>query len=567
MHPTAMSNGKRFFDTYVAKMTAPTVVEIGSQNVNGSLREVCPAGVRYVGLDFVEGDGVDVVLADPYRIPLDAETIDAIVCSSCFEHSEMFWLVFLEALRILKPGGVFYLNVPSNGAFHRYPVDCWRFYPDSGHAMVTWARRNGFQPLLLESYTARQYQDIWNDFVAVFLKDEGHLAEHPNRILATHDAFENGWMHGCEGFLRENSFPEDIQRIQALGNEVSERNGETQEYRQRLGDRERQAANLIRSFVDRDSTRLRSCLESEWYLQRNPDLIERHVDPYEHWLTYGASEGRLPCEDLPGLARDLIQERAQANSDRHAAELQSALTQQLERAEAASEERLAAIAKEYAGREQALQEVIAGGQQERLKQIKAEISDLVREQDGRTAARFDAVATELLQQRELLHTEIGALESRIADRQQGELHSMQQEITDLLQTQALRAAERDQAGVTAMARLQEESSARFHALERQMAADNQDLLAAFHSRLDQTEHRLREERDLLQTQYSQSLQALQNDLSALESSMSWRLSAPIRAIAALFGSRGNLPRVAGVLPASARAATPPAGPEWDQPSD
>lgn len=222
MHPTAMSNGKRFFDTYVLKMRHPTVVEIGSQDVNGSLRDVCPPGARYIGLDFVEGKGVDIVLSDPYRIPLENESCDAVVSSSCFEHSDMFWLVFLEALRILKPGGVFYLNAPSNGAFHRYPVDCWRFYPDSGHAMVAWARRNGLSPLLLESYTARQDQDIWNDFVAVFLKDEALLADHPNRILSTHDAFENGWMHGCAGIIRENGLPEDMQRIGALQNEINQ---------------------------------------------------------------------------------------------------------------------------------------------------------------------------------------------------------------------------------------------------------------------------------------------------------------------------------------------------------
>ena len=71
MHPTAMSEGKRFFDTYVSKMHRPTVVEIGSQDVNGSLRDVCPVGVRYIGLDFVDGKGVDIVLSDPYQIPLE----------------------------------------------------------------------------------------------------------------------------------------------------------------------------------------------------------------------------------------------------------------------------------------------------------------------------------------------------------------------------------------------------------------------------------------------------------------------------------------------------------------
>ena len=42
MHPTAMLNGRMFFDVYGARMATGTVVDIGAQDVNGSLREVCP---------------------------------------------------------------------------------------------------------------------------------------------------------------------------------------------------------------------------------------------------------------------------------------------------------------------------------------------------------------------------------------------------------------------------------------------------------------------------------------------------------------------------------------------
>lgn len=209
MHITAMANGKLFFDTYVQRLNAPTVVEIGSQDVNGSLREVCPPDAHYIGLDFVEAKGVDIVLTDPYELPVESESADVVVSSSCFEHSEMFWLVFNEVMRILKPGGVFYLNVPSNGAFHRYPVDCWRFYPDAANALVAWGKRSGYKPALLESYTAKQHQDIWNDFVAIFVKDECRAEDHPNRILHHHKNFENGWLHGQPAILNEVIMPED----------------------------------------------------------------------------------------------------------------------------------------------------------------------------------------------------------------------------------------------------------------------------------------------------------------------------------------------------------------------
>jgi SAM-dependent methyltransferase len=129
MHYTAMKYGHLFFRTCHSQEAAPRILDLGSQDVNGSLRQVAPSASDYVGADFVEGRGVDVILTDPYALPFENESFDACVSSSVFEHSEMFWLVFLEVLPVLRPDGLLYLNLPSIGGFHRYPVDCWRFYP------------------------------------------------------------------------------------------------------------------------------------------------------------------------------------------------------------------------------------------------------------------------------------------------------------------------------------------------------------------------------------------------------------------------------------------------------
>jgi SAM-dependent methyltransferase len=217
MHLTAMSNCRRFFECYGRHFVAGAgvrVLEIGSQDVNGSLRETAPVDFEYVGLDFAPAKGVDVVLEDPYRLPFAAESADIVLSSSCFEHSEMFWIVFLEVMRVLKPRGLFYLNVPSNGAFHRFPVDCWRFYPDSGHALVTWARRNGVSALLLESYTSGQSggQD-WNDFVAVFLKDASYRAEFQERIVDTLKDFTNGFVADSATLINHRRLSEDQVRL------------------------------------------------------------------------------------------------------------------------------------------------------------------------------------------------------------------------------------------------------------------------------------------------------------------------------------------------------------------
>jgi SAM-dependent methyltransferase len=209
MHPSALTNGKLFFDTYASGLQGATVVDIGAQNVNGSLRDVMPAHLRYIGVDFVKANGVDVVLDDPYKLPFDDASIDIVVTSSCLEHSEMFWVTFLEILRVLRPQGLLYMNVPSNGDFHRYPVDCWRFYPDSGNALVTWARRNGLQPRLLESFVSEQEVEVWNDYVAVFVKDEQHAAAYPARMIERKRDYTNGMVAGSSELLQPRPETED----------------------------------------------------------------------------------------------------------------------------------------------------------------------------------------------------------------------------------------------------------------------------------------------------------------------------------------------------------------------
>ena len=202
MHPSALRNAKRFFQTYTKNRSAATVLDIGSQDVNGSLKDVMPAHLTYTGIDFVNGKNVDVVITDPYQLPFENGSIDIVISSSCFEHSEMFWVLFLEIMRVLRPGGLLYLNVPTNGMFHRYPVDCWRFYPDSGQALVTWGKRNGMNPLLLESFVSPKFMGLWNDFVAVILKDTSMESEHLSRMIELDSGNSNGRVSGMPNLVR-----------------------------------------------------------------------------------------------------------------------------------------------------------------------------------------------------------------------------------------------------------------------------------------------------------------------------------------------------------------------------
>ncbi|MGC1459361.1 MAG: class I SAM-dependent methyltransferase [Steroidobacteraceae bacterium] len=227
MHRTAMQNGNRFFATYGGSMQGATVIDIGSWGT--SLRGACPPYAKYVGLDMIEGEGVDLVIDDPYKLPFADGSIDAVVSTSCFEHSEMFWLLYLEIMRVLKPAGLFYMCAPSNGVYHLFPVDCWRFYPDCGNALVKWGRKNGLNSAVLESYTSNQHlRETWNDFVCIFIKDENCASQHPKRILDSFADFSNGLkgpQQGKVSLLNPQKRPQDHRlygwklhkRVQKLG--------------------------------------------------------------------------------------------------------------------------------------------------------------------------------------------------------------------------------------------------------------------------------------------------------------------------------------------------------------
>ncbi len=218
MHDTALAAGRAFFATYGAR-PGLEIVEVGARDVGvGALRRAAPAdAARYIGLDLEAGPNVDLVLDDPHRFPLPDGAADLVVSSSCMEHDALFWLTFLEMARITRPGGYIYVNAPSNGAVHRYPVDCWRFYPDSGLALEKWAAREGRPVLLLEAMTLRRQRDIWNDCVLVFRREPAPEAAAPPRRMA--DLFPDAMnvrLHGEAALRNPQAFTEDMSIIRRL---------------------------------------------------------------------------------------------------------------------------------------------------------------------------------------------------------------------------------------------------------------------------------------------------------------------------------------------------------------
>lgn len=215
MHASAYHTARQFLSVYATNLSAGTVIEIGSRLVaeqQRTLRQLCPTHLTYVGFDLEIGVNVDVVLVDPYKFPLPDSSVDIVLCTSVFEHCNFFWKLFEECLRVLRTGGLLYLNAPSNGYVHRYPVDCWRFYPDSGVALEEYGQTLGFDVALLESFVtdenlSENREEIWNDFVAVFIKGSSEATRYPNRMYELRDDYSNARLPKHTELIRANRFP------------------------------------------------------------------------------------------------------------------------------------------------------------------------------------------------------------------------------------------------------------------------------------------------------------------------------------------------------------------------
>ena len=141
MHASSYQHMQRLVSTYLDRARPLAAIDIGSYDVNGSYRTLFDApGWRYTGVDLEAGPGVDVVLSSPYRLPFASRSVDVVISGQAFEHVEYFWMTWLEMVRVLKPGGLIFLIAPSRGPEHRYPQDCWRFYPDGYRALAKFGR-------------------------------------------------------------------------------------------------------------------------------------------------------------------------------------------------------------------------------------------------------------------------------------------------------------------------------------------------------------------------------------------------------------------------------------------
>ncbi|HEX7823062.1 MAG TPA: class I SAM-dependent methyltransferase [Sphingobium sp.] len=178
MHASSLENMQKCYDRYIVgskleEQAQVQILDVGGADVNGSYRQIfAHPRFAYTAADIESAPGVHLIFEDPYRIPLDDRSVDIVLSGQMLEHCEFFWLTFAEMVRVLRPGGFILLIAPSSGPEHRYPVDCYRFYPDAYRALARYTNC-----MLVDVWLDER--GPWKDLVGIFQRHPAPLSAEP----------------------------------------------------------------------------------------------------------------------------------------------------------------------------------------------------------------------------------------------------------------------------------------------------------------------------------------------------------------------------------------------------
>lgn len=90
------------------------ILEIGSYDVNGSVKQEFDFTKKYIGIDLVNGPNVDLVL-DGTQVDKLNQNFDMILSFECFEHAKNWKIIFEKIYNILNPNSFVVLSMASTG--------------------------------------------------------------------------------------------------------------------------------------------------------------------------------------------------------------------------------------------------------------------------------------------------------------------------------------------------------------------------------------------------------------------------------------------------------------------
>jgi SAM-dependent methyltransferase len=112
-HPAQHNYIKYVKNKFPDQFSNKQVVEIGSLNINGTVR-IFFDNCYYVGLDVAEGKDVDVI-CEGQKFDAPTESFDVAISCECFEHNPEWVDTFKNMYRLVRPGGMIIMTCATTG--------------------------------------------------------------------------------------------------------------------------------------------------------------------------------------------------------------------------------------------------------------------------------------------------------------------------------------------------------------------------------------------------------------------------------------------------------------------
>lgn len=188
MHKNSYLKMKWFKDNYLDISKNLNILDVGSlvvgadYNYSNIFNE---KNWNYTGLDFEDGNNVDIVVEDIYNwVEINDNSYDVVISGQFFEHLGSFWKVLYQIKRVLKSDGYLCIIVPSAGPKHGGSLPyCYVFKEDGLKAM---ADDIGLEVLHVSVDDSKKAKP-WNDACLVAHNTE---SDHVDEVLIKMDELE-----------------------------------------------------------------------------------------------------------------------------------------------------------------------------------------------------------------------------------------------------------------------------------------------------------------------------------------------------------------------------------------
>jgi predicted nucleic acid-binding Zn-ribbon protein len=267
---------KQFFEELSRRFSsqfesASKILEIGSQDINGTVRDFFPNGSEYLGIDIGPGKCVDLIIPGEL-IQLPDNWADITISTECFEHAQNWQQVLENMIRITRPTGLVILTFagfertahgtldslaewsPYTASYYKnlIPEDIYqaiqvgRYFAShafevnsQSHDTYFWGIRND-QPLAVEPDTLRTLEEK-------LVRAQGQLGQSVQKIVELNHQIAE----------RENQITNLRLELDARGNALVERNqsleakeSEIIQLNQQISHHEQQLAAVTQQFGD-----------------------------------------------------------------------------------------------------------------------------------------------------------------------------------------------------------------------------------------------------------------------------------------------------------------------------